>query len=34
MLNLIMSKEIYVPILIFVILFIFSLLIKKKFFND
>ncbi len=34
MLNLIMSKEIYIPILIFVILFIFSLLIKKKFFND
>ena len=34
MLNLIMSKEIYVPILIFMILFIFSLLIKKKFFND
>ena len=34
MLNLIMSKEIYVPILIFVILFVFSLLIKKKFFND
>ena len=34
MLNLIMSKEIYVPILIFMILFVFSLLIKKKFFND
>ena len=34
MLNLIMSKEIYVPILIFMILFAFSLLIKKKFFND
>ena len=34
MLNLIMSKEIYVPILIFVILFVFSLLIKKKIFND
>ena len=34
MLSLIMSKEIYIPILIFVILFIFSLLIKKKFFND
>ena len=34
MLNLIMSKEIYVPILIFVILFVFSLLIKKKIFNN
>ena len=34
MLSLIMSKEIYVPILIFMILFVFSLLIKKKFFND
>ena len=34
MLNLIMSKEIYVPILIFMILFAFSLLIKKRFFND
>ena len=34
MFNLIMSKEIYVPILIFMILFVFSLLIKKKFFND
>ena len=34
MLNLILSKEIYVPILIFVILFVFSLLIKKKIFND
>jgi len=34
MLSLIMSKEIYVPILVFVILFMFSLFIKKKFFND
>ena len=34
MFNLIMSKEIYVPILVFVILFMFSLFIKKKFFND
>ena len=34
MLSLIMSKEIYVPIFVFVILFMFSLLIKKRFFND
>ena len=34
MLNLIMSEEIYIPLLVFVILFLFSLLIKKKFFND
>ena len=34
MLSLIMSKEIYVPILVFVIFFMFSLFIKKKFFND
>ena len=34
MLNLIMSEEIYEPLFVFVILFLFSLLIKKKFFND
>ncbi len=34
MLKLIMSEEIYVPLFVFVILFLFSLLIKKKFFND
>ncbi len=33
-LSLVMSKEIYIPILIFVILFLFSIAIKKKFFND
>ena len=33
-LKLIMSEEIYVPLFVFVILFLFSLLIKKKFFND
>ena len=33
-LKLIMSDEIYIPLLVFVILFLFSLLIKKKFFND
>ena len=32
--KLIMSDEIYIPLLVFVILFLFSLLIKKKFFND
>jgi len=32
MINLILSKEIYLPILMFVILMIVSLLIKKKFF--
>ena len=31
--NLVFSKEIYFPILIFIILLIFSLIIKKKFFN-
>ena len=31
--NLILSKEIYVPVLIFIIFFIISLVIKKKFFN-
>ena len=34
MINLILSKEIYLPILMFVGLIIISLLIKKKFFND
>ena len=34
MINLILSKEIYLPILMFVGLMIISLLIKKKFFND
>jgi len=34
MINLILSKEIYLPILMFVILMILSLLTKKKFFND
>ena len=32
--NLILSKEIYLPILMFVILMIISLIIKKKFFYD
>jgi len=32
--NLILSKEIYLPILMFLILMVVSLLIKKKFFND
>ena len=34
MINLILSKEIYMPISMFVILMIVSLLVKKKFFND
>ena len=34
MINLILSKEIYLPILMFVILMIVSLMIKKKFFDD
>ena len=34
MINLILSKEIYLPILLFFILMVVSLLIKKKFFND
>ena len=34
LLYLIMSKEIYIPLLIFIVLFLFSLIIKKKFFND
>ena len=34
MTNLILSKEIYLPILMFLILMVVSLLIKKKFFND
>ena len=34
MINLILSKEIYLPISMFVIFIIMSLLIKKKFFND
>jgi len=29
-----MSKEIYIPLLIFIVLFLFSLFIKKRFFND
>ena len=33
MMNFILSKEIYLPILMFVILMILSLLIKKKFFD-
>ena len=34
MINLILSKEIYLPILMFVSLMVLSYLIKKKFFND
>ncbi len=34
LISLIMSKEIYLPLFTFIILFLFSLLIKKKFFND
>ncbi len=34
MINLILSKEIYIPILMFVSLMVLSLFIKKKFFND
>ena len=34
MVNFILSKEIYFPILMFLVLMILSLLIKKKFFND
>ena len=34
MINLILSKEIYLPILMFVILMVISLLVKKNFFND
>ena len=34
MTNLILSKEIYIPILMFISLMILSLFIKKKFFND
>ena len=34
MINLIFSKEIYLPILMFAGLMVISLLIKKKFFND
>ena len=33
-LNLIISKEIYIPIFIFIILIIISSIIKTKFFND
>ena len=33
-LNLILSDEIYIPVLIFVILILFSLIVKKKLFND
>jgi uncharacterized membrane protein YdjX (TVP38/TMEM64 family) len=32
--NLILSKEIYFPLIIFIILILGSLMIKKKFFND
>jgi uncharacterized membrane protein YdjX (TVP38/TMEM64 family) len=32
--NLILSKEIFIPILVFIILIISSIIIKKKFFND
>ena len=34
MINLILSKEIYLPIFMFLVLMIISLMIKKKFFND
>ena len=34
LLNLILSKEIYVPLFIFIFLILLSLIIKKKFFND
>ena len=34
LLHLILSKEIYVPLLIFIFLILLSLFIKKKFFND
>ena len=34
MINLIFTKEIYLPILMFVVLMILSLLIKKRFFDD
>ena len=33
-LNLILSDEIYIPVIIFVILILFSLIVKKKLFND
>ena len=33
-LMLIMSEEVYIPLITFVVLFLFSLFIKKKFFND
>ena len=32
--NLIISKEIYIPLFIFIVLILFSFIIKKKFFND
>ena len=34
LINLILSKEIYLPILMFIFFMFVSLLIKKKFFND
>ena len=34
LLMLIMSEEVYTPLITFVVLFLFSLFIKKKFFND
>ena len=34
LLMLIMSEEVYIPLITFVVLFLFSLFIKKKFFND
>ena len=32
--DLILTREIYLPIILFVLLMFFSLIIKKKFFND
>ena len=32
--NLIMSEEVYIPLITFIVLILFSFLIKKKFFND
>ena len=34
LINLILSKEIYIPLLVFIMLISISLFIKKKFFND
>ena len=33
-LNLVLSKEIYTPILIFIIIIMISFMVKRKFFND